>query len=145
MRLAARSTKSIPGFPDPRHGTRSDCCPKTLDGPPLLFEPPFDDAWIDYDGPEQSGGAASAQRLRGDEYDSYPSGLVTHCGTDDQNIPNERNNSISLTLGSHVNAGSVTDAIELLIGDFTLYLNAPTGGFPGEPNLSIQFQQLKLS
>ncbi|MBC8293836.1 MAG: hypothetical protein H8E45_11870 [Proteobacteria bacterium] len=76
-----------------------------------------------------------AQVVRGDSYDSYPPGLVGDEDSDSCSL----DNYLVLELGSHVNAGSSTSAIELWLGDFRAYLLAPPGGYAPNQVLKYDF------
>jgi hypothetical protein len=79
---------------------------------------------------------SDAQVVRGDSYDSYPSGLV---GDDPSGTECNLDNYLILELGNHVNAGSGTSAIELWLGDFRVYLLAPSSGFAPNQVLKYDF------
>ncbi|MGQ9591590.1 MAG: thrombospondin type 3 repeat-containing protein [Planctomycetota bacterium] len=93
----------------------------------------------DFVPPDFAGGLAG--KGRGEEgagaadYDDYPSGLMGDEDDDDC----ELENYFVLETGSHANAGSTVSAIELHLGGFLVYLNAPAGGFQPNQILTCNF------
>ena len=65
----------------------------------------------------------------------YPPGLIGDEADEVEDCPLE--NYFVMETGSHVNAGSTVEAIELRLSDFIVYLLAPSGGF--QPNQIIQW------
>jgi len=70
--------------------------------------------------------------LKGTNYDDYPTGLVG-----DEKGECELDNYLVIEIDSHVNAGSDVPMIELWLGDFTVYLLAPSSGF--QPNQILTY------